>query len=246
MSKLSSILQNRFQKKEKPKMGELGSKTSQGELTPFSGLFGTPKSGEKEEKELSEILMKYASDVTLDFSKDLHSLLSLTAEVKAINNQAALLHGERIKKAQEILKNYREGAFTAWLNCTYGNRQTPYNFLQYYEFYLKMPKALHPQIEAMPRQAIYTLASREGDLAKKEDIVRNYKGESKLQMISLIRAFFPLDAKDRRRENIAVNCIKQLERLQELFTRQSVKFSSKEKLYLLEMLKVLKQEINKG
>jgi len=240
MAKLSSILQGRFQKKEKPKMSELGSKTSQGELTPFSGLFGTPRSGEKEEKELSELLLKYASEEQIDVSKDLFSLLALTAEVKAINNQAALLHGERIKKAQEILKKYREGAFTAWLKCTYGNRQTPYNFLQYYEFYLKMPKVLHPQMEAMPRQAVYTLASREGEFSKKEEIVKNYKGESKQQMIALIRSFFPLSDDDKRREKVVENSIKQLERLKTLFVQNRPRMTTREKNRLLELAEQLK------
>lgn len=66
---------------------------------------------------------------------DLAELSLITSEVKAINNQAAILHGERIKKAQTLLKSYQEGAFSAWLNATYGNRQTPYNLMQYYEFF---------------------------------------------------------------------------------------------------------------
>ena len=78
MAKFSSILQGRFQKKEKPKMEELGSKTSQGELTPFAGLFGNPKTSEKEEKELTEILQKYSSEEYMDFTEDLRLLLALT------------------------------------------------------------------------------------------------------------------------------------------------------------------------
>jgi Uncharacterised protein family (UPF0137) len=240
MAKLSSILQERFRKKEKPKMSELGAQTSQGNLTVFSGLFGMPSSGEKEKKELAEILSKYASDDAIDISYDLSSLLAITEEVKAINNQATLLHGERIKKAQEILKKYREGAFTAWLHAAYGNRQTPYNFLQYYEFYSKMPKSLHPQMEAMPRQAVYTLASRVGEFSKKEEIVRNYKGETKQQMITLIRSFFPLKEGDKRGENIVENSIKQLERLNTTFRHAQPKISAKHKQRLLELLELLK------
>ena len=244
MAKLTSILQERFRKKEKPKMSELAEKTAEGQLTVFSGLFGMPRTGEKEKREITELLSKYASDGTADISQDLSSLLALTAEVKAINNQAALLHGERIKKAQQILKKYREGAFTAWLNATYGNRQTPYNFLQYYEFYLKMPKALHSQIEAMPRQAIYTLASREGELTKKEEIVRNYMGETKQQMITLIRSLFPLSQDDKRGENIVENALKQLERLGTIFSLGKPQLSAKQKAALLERLELLKNYIN--
>lgn len=244
MAKLSSILHDRFKKKEKPKMSELAEKTSAGQLTAFSGLFGVPHIGEKERVELAELLAKYASEVEVDIAKDLDSLLALTSEVRAITNQAALLHGERIKKAQEILKPYREGAFTAWLNATYGNRQTPYNFLQYYDFYLQMPKTLHRKIEMMPRQAVYTLASRDGALVKKEEIVRNYNGETKQQVISLIRNLFPLKDEDKRRENIIVNSLKQLERLNLTFSHLKPKLTPKQKRLLLEQLELLKSTIN--
>jgi hypothetical protein len=244
MAKLSAILQERFQKKEKPKMGELGSQTSQGQLTPFSGLFGVPSAKEKEREELTQILAKYAFEEGKDIAQDLSSLLAVTVEVKAIHNQALLLHGERIKRAQEILKKYREGAFTAWLKCTYGNRQTPYNFLQYYEFYLKMPKVLHSQIEAMPRQAIYTLAAREGELSKKEEVVRSYKGETKQQMIALIRSLFPLKEEDKRGEKIVENSIKQLERLHLTFLHAQPKISFKQRQRLLKLLDLLETAIN--
>ena len=98
-------------------------------------------------------------------------MISLTCEVKAINNQAAILHGERIKKAHQILTPYKDGAFTAWLISTYGNRQTPYNLMQYYEFCEAMPKNLREQIEWMPRQAVYVLATRTGEWKIKQEIV---------------------------------------------------------------------------
>ena len=40
--------------------------------------------------------------------EDKEALYSLTAEIKSIHNQSIILHGERIKKAQEILKKYVE------------------------------------------------------------------------------------------------------------------------------------------
>ncbi len=229
MAKLSSILQQRFLKKEKPKMSELAEKSSQGELTVFSGIFGVGKLGEKEKTAISELLQKFSPEESLDISADLTSLLAITSEVKAINNQAAILHGERIKQAQTILKNYRDGAFTAWLNATYGNRQTPYNFLQYYEFHSQIPKTLHAQIESMPRQAVYTLASRQGSLDQKQEVVRNYKGETKQEMITLIRTLFPLDEKDGRREDVGESTLKTLQRLVTTFERSQVKMSQKQK-----------------
>lgn len=241
LAKLSSLLQQTFRKK--PKAEEQVEKPTEGQLTVFSGLLVQQQAGEKDKEELHELLSKFCSEEEGVLVEDVQALLSITSEVKAINNQAAILHGERIKKAQTILKRYREGAFTAWLVATYGNRQTPYNFLQYYEFYAQMPKTLHPQIESMPRQAVYTLASRDGELEKKEEVVRNYNGETKQQMITLIRSLFPLKEEDRRRENIAENTIKQMHRILTTFTHARPKLTEKQKELLVELLNSLKQEI---
>lgn len=229
MAKLTSILQQRFRKKEKSKINALAEKTTAGEMTVFSGLFDVKLVDEQAKESLSALLHKFSPQENRDLSQDLNTLLSITSEVKAINNQAAILHGERIKQAQTILKNYQEGAFSAWLVATYGNRQTPYNFLQYYEFYSQAPKTLHAQIEKMPRQAVYTLASRQGNFAQKEEIVRNYKGETKEQMVSLIRSYFPLDEQDKRKGNVGVKVLKQLQALTALLERSQCKMSKRQK-----------------
>jgi hypothetical protein len=241
MAKLSSLLHERFKKKEQPKISELAEKTSEGHLTPFAGVFGLCRTEEKDRIHLKELLHKYAVEEHIDISNDLSFLLEITAEVKAIHNQAAILHGERIKRAQDILKKYREGAFSAWLVATYGNRQTPYNFLQYYEFYKKMPHSLHPQIEAMPRQAVYTLASREGELSQKEEIVRNYKGETKQAMLTLIRSVFPLQEGDLRKEDLATAALKQLQQVQN--SLKNVRFNSQQREYALELIALIQNEV---
>lgn len=245
MAKLTSLLNERFVKKEKPKMSALAEQSSEGNLSSFAGIFGVAKIGDQEKEMISSLLKKYAHDEEEDRSKDIHHLLLITSEVKAINNQAAILHGERIKRAQDILKKYKEGAFSSWLLATYGNRQTPYNFLQYYEFYSQIPKILHPQMESMPRQAIYTLASRQGEFSQKEEIVRNYKGESKQELITIIRNTFPLDQKDGRRENVAEGSILALKRLVASLENRSATFSSQQKkqaAHLLSQLQSLIEE----
>ena len=108
-----------------------------------------------------------------------------------------------------------------------------------------MPKTLHPQIESMPRQAIYTLSSRDGALSKKEELVRNYKGETKQQMITLIRSLFPLKEDDKRGENIAQSSIKHLQRLVTTFAHAKPKLTAKQKTELLELLDTLKSQIQK-
>lgn len=253
MVKLASILTQRFKKKEQTTTVELTEQLSEklpekipeqnNQLTPFASLFGVKKPGEKDKEQLEILLEKYKMDDSFDYTQDVDSLLEITSEVKAINNQAAILHGERIKHAQEILKKYKEGAFTAWLKATYGNRQTPYNFLQYFLFYSNTPKELHNQIEVMPRQAIYTLASRQGEQQEKEEIVRNFKGESKVELLSIIRKKFPLNESDKRKENIVESSLTHLKRLVDQFERPNLKMTQEQNEDLLKQVKQLERLI---
>ncbi len=217
MSKVNDLLFSRLKKKF-TKMTELAEISSKGNLSSFSGVFRVHPLSFNEHEELQQLLNTYKNENPID--EDLKSLAAITSEIKAINNQAAILHGERIKKAQEILKKYREGAFSAWLLATYGNRQTPYNFLQYYEFYLQLPPQLHTKLDEMPRQAIYTLASRDVPFDQKEAILKNYNGQTKNEVLSLIRSTFPLDDQDGRKEDLALQVIVGLKKIQRLLNEK--------------------------
>lgn len=236
MGNVNTLLSQRLNKNEKSsKMAEMARQSATGNLTSFTGLFSLAELSENEKGFLETLLHEYSNGQNT-FSGDLHSLISITSEVKAINNQAAILHGERIKKAQEILKSYKEGAFTAWLIAAYGNRQTPYNFLQYYEFYTAMPKNLHSQIEAMPRQAIYTLASREGPIDKKKEIVESYSGETKAEMLTIIRTCFPLSEKDLRKEGFAESAVRLLTKLLSCMQNSQTAITKNEKTEIYTLL----------
>ena len=212
-------------------MNALVEKANEGGLSSFSGMFRVSKLNPSETSALEAILKNFSQDST-DIAKDLSALSTITSEVKAIANQAVILHGERIKRAQNILKNYLDGAFTAWLFATYGNRQTPYNFLQYYEFYTQMPQGLHAKIDQMPRQVIYSLASRNGDFSKKEKIIENYSGETKQELLSLIREEFPLEDTDKRLPNMAAHAIGFLKKAKEMLKKRTCVPSDAEKKVL--------------
>lgn len=217
MSKFNDLLHLRFKQKDsKQKMEALVERANNGELSSFSGVFRVAELNEKEKDDIASILHTYKLSETDEIEPDLKTLMALTSEVKAITNQAVILHGERIKKAQDLLKNYREGAFTAWLFATYGNRQTPYNFLQYYEFYSILPQTLHPKLDQMPRQAVYSLASRNGPIDKKESIVKNYTGQAKDELLKLIRLEFPLPDDDKRSPQLAHNAVQFLKKTRDL------------------------------
>lgn len=243
MVKVNSILDQRIKKPSNTsKMAAMAKQSATGNLTSFSGIFSVMDLNDKEKENLAEILRNYANEEQ-DTHNDLELLISLTSEVKAINNQAALLHGERIKKAHQILIHYRDGAFTAWLIAAYGNRQTPYNLMQYYEFCEAMPKQLRPKIELIPRQAIYVLASREGDLDKKQEIVENYQGQTKAEMLSLIRQIFPLDRGDRRQQKTGKALILHLQRLYQQLSQTPQEFTTSQKKQAISLLQQIQQLI---
>jgi Uncharacterised protein family (UPF0137) len=241
MAKVNSLLTQRLKMatEKLSKMTTLVERSSSGNLSSFSGVFRVAALTEKERESLFTLLSEYKSEEQ-EISDDLFQLSALTAEVKAINNQAIMLHGERIKKGQEILKNYRDGAFSAWLIATYGNRQTPYNFLQYYELHQVVPEPLHAKLDEMPRQAVYSLASRAGDQGQKIAIIENYKGEPKQELLKLIRDTFPLARSDRRAQDLAGGAINQLRRFHSQLISPSFAPTAKQKRELLDLLKELK------
>lgn len=239
MSNVNTLLTERLKKGDHTsKIAALAKQSANGNLTGFAGIFSVSELSVHEKQTLEEILRGHAQDESR-LQQDLENLISLTSEVKAINNQAALLHGERIKKAHAILTHYREGAFTAWLLATYSNRQTPYNFMQYFEFYEALPKVLRPQLEKMPRQAVYTLASRQGPLDQKKVIIETYAGETKEELLTLIRDRFPLDELDRRRQNQGDNALRALRKAYTILTRGRVRLSKSQKEELTELLQAI-------
>lgn len=244
MAKVNELLSSRFKSASQKlsKMTHLAEMSSSGKLSSFSGVFRVTPLTENEEEFLRGILSEYSKE-HLDISSDLKFLSAITSEVKAINNQAAILHGERIKQAQEILKQYRDGAFSAWLVHAYGNRQTPYNFLQYYELYRNVPKMLQEKVDAMPRQAIYTLATRDCPKEDKEEIIKNYQGESKKELLALIRKRFPLAQKDKRAPNISEQIIKQLIQLEKDLSSPRFTPSSGQKKRILEVLQSIQSKL---
>lgn len=243
MSNVNALINERLKKGDRSsKISELAKQTAEGNLTSFTGIFSISDLTDEETHVLEELLANH-SDGKQNLKEDLKKLVTLTCEVKAINNQAALLHGERIKKAHAILTRYRDGAFTSWLTTAYGNRQTPYNFLQYYEFCEAMPKLLRAQIEAMPRQAVYSLASREGPIEKKQALVAKYQGQTKDELLQMIRETFPLALQDRRKENPGEKSILIIQRAIAVMAKARGKLSKSQKESLYELLNTLEDLI---
>ncbi|AFS28525.1 pGP6-D family virulence protein [Chlamydia psittaci] len=239
MGNLKTLLESRFKKNTQDKMETLTRKRMEGEHSPFLSRFSDVKLSPKEEEKFRQLLQHYTFDDQIS-EEDFKSLCNLSAQIKQIHHQAVLLHGERIKKVRDLLKTYREGAFSAWLLLTYGNRQTPYNFLVYYELFSTLPESLKIEAEKMPRQAIYTLASRQGPQEKKEAIIRNYRGESKGELLDIIRREFPLISTDRRQICLAKQALSMLSKGSELLKKCS-ELSPEDQAALEKLIKKLQK-----
>ena len=108
--------------------------------------------------------------------------------------------------------------------------------MQYYDFYHALPAQVRSKAEEMPRQALYTLASRDGDLKQKIAFVTCYKGETKQALLIKIRDLFPLAEQDKRREKRGEALIRDVERIHLLISRKKVRLSKLEKDALKELL----------
>lgn len=137
-------------------------------------------------------------------------LYQITEEIKAISRQGAILLGERVFRARELLKPYRDGTFTKWLEATFSSRKTGYNFLAYYELYIHLPRDdLKEKFKQMPSRAAYILASKEGALHEKVALIEKHSSLGHQELVELIRHTFPSSS---RPNNSSISPIRQLTR----------------------------------
>ncbi len=244
MTKVNTFLTERLKSatSKVSKMTGLAEMSNAGTLSSFAGVFRVTALSTTERTKLSTLLEDHRQEGE-DISPDLQQLCDITAEVRAINSQAAILHGERIKRAQDLLKKYRDGAFTSWLIAAYGNRQTPYNFLQYYELFQALPQVLSIKLDEMPKQAAYILASRQGTLPKKEEIIRNYAGQSKQELLSAIRESFPLAKGDKRSSDAFEQAIRTMQKIEQQLASSPQSPSLKQREQLRTILQALQRRL---
>jgi hypothetical protein len=168
-------------------------------------------------------------------SQHVEQLTDITKQIKCISAQSVLLHGERIKQAQDLLSNYREGVFTKWLMNTYGNRQTPYSMLRYYEFYQSSPKEYRSIIESAPKKCVYLLASREGDHNKKLQLIKEHGKSTQSDLLELIQTTFPTQESDRRKP-LNASTIESISRLCNKLENRSKYISEEDRMKIKKLI----------
>lgn len=131
--------------------------------------------------------------------QDVDQLKQITSEIKAIGKQGIVLMGERVYRARELLKPYKDGTFTKWLESTFGTRKTGYNMLAYYDLYRSLPRDdLRESLKKLPQRTAYILASREGAIDIKAEIISEYSDRPHDELVVLIQEKLPVASGDKR------------------------------------------------
>jgi len=152
--------------------------------------------------------------------KDVEQLKLITSEIKAIGKQGTVLMGERVHKARELLKPYKDGTFTKWLETTFGTRKTGYNMLAYYDLYTALPRDdLRESLKKLPQRTAYILASRDGDIDTKAEIISEYHDRTHDELVILIQEKLPVASGDKRKakssnESLIISMIDAAQKLQ--------------------------------
>lgn len=209
---------------------------------------------EKRKSEIKEILLKYAKEEKRA-EKDLEKVLKFSLEIEGISVQNRILHGERLLEVKEILKGgeskdfgYKDGCFIAWIMKVYGNKQTPYNYINYTSLYKKLPNETREKFLSMPFTAASNLAPKGGlstqDTIEVEpgvlDIIKNSEGKSRDALMFEIRERFK-GTKKGKKPNKAGTLISLLKRVEILLKNEYVKLNNSQRVEFEDCLEELKK-----
>lgn len=176
-------------------------------VNTFNSVFDTKPLDPIEEFNLKTLLIGSSiEDNDERIQTDFEGLTRITAEIKAIDKQATVLLGERVFRAREILKPYKDGTFTRWLESTFGTKKTGYNVLSYYDLYTALPSDhLRDCMKKLPHKTAYILASRDGDIQAKFDIISEHYDKPHKTLVTLIKERLPNKPGDKRSAKISIS-----------------------------------------
>ncbi len=217
-------------------------------------IFDIQKLDELEERRLEKLLVdefKPGQAVSEEqVSQDIETLKHITAEVKSISKQGVLLIGERIHEAREILKNYGDGngSLKKWLEITFSNsRRTAYNALAYFDFHQSLPdEKSRLLLKKMPQKAAYVLASREGEIEIKTEIVRDYHQQKAEEIIPVIQERLPL-SKDKNPlpKDATTQLLEKMDAMAQKIRSRKAQISTSQKTMIEEIILSLQESLQR-
>lgn len=197
MSRPSVITNPAFQQNTSPVVGfNIVAQTNS-----FQSIFNAKPLNKTESTNIENLLAENVQSGISSEEQIRHAseLKRITSEIKAIGKQGIVLMGERVQRARDLLKPYKDGTFTKWLASTFGTRKTGYNMLSYYELYTALPhEDLRDRLKQLPQRTAYILASRGGTLNIKAEIISEHYNCSHDELVTIIQEKLPIASKDGR------------------------------------------------
>lgn len=200
------------------------------QVNGFNSVFNVKPLDESEATSIEKLLVENYRPGSMDedqVAQDVTVLKQLTSEIRAIGRQGTVLMGERVYKAKELLKPYRDGTFTRWLETAFGTRKTGYNALSYFELYKALPKEeLRDQFKKIPLRAAYVLASRVGDIEVKSEIIRDFYEARHDEIVNVIQEKLPVPIEDKRvGKNVNDRLVAQLKEIAKKIKKRKISLS---------------------
>lgn len=180
-------------------------------------------------------------------SDDALELKRLTSEIKTIGKQGIILSGERVKRAQTLLKNYKNGTFVKWIDFTFSNRKTAYNMLSYFDLYNELPnQETKEQFKKIPMKSAYIIASRTANLNIKKEVINQFHDRSISELNIIIDEKMPLAEGDKR--SLKTDNVRLMQILSDAvkkFRQRKNSLTNKEKNQILGLIQVLESIFDK-
>lgn len=178
------------------------------EVNSFNSIFDTKPLEAAEENNLEKMLVEAYQPGMIEevqVQDDVLNLKRLTSEIKAIGKQCVILIGERVYRAREMLKPYRDGTFSKWLDSAFTSRKTGYNALSYYELYNSLPDDLKQNLRKLQHKTAYIIASKPGDIEIKAKIIEECQGKKHNEAMQVISEKLPSHKEDRRTQKVSID-----------------------------------------
>ncbi len=166
----------------------------------FDSIFDIKPLDDDEALKIDDLLLKNRDQISTDqVQDDIESLQKITQEIRAIDKQGIVLQGERAFRARELLRPYRDGTFTSWLEITFGSEKTGHNILNYFDLYKALPgDDFRACLKKIPQKTAYIIASRAGEIDVKAEIIKQNSGKQHKEIIPQIQERLPIPHSDNR------------------------------------------------
>jgi hypothetical protein len=162
-----------------------------GPNNPLKQIFKIKDLKPKEIQDIEILLKENSTKINnFEFQNDFRNISRITTEIRGVNRMHSIFLGGKIIEARNILEKYGDKTFSKWLELTFGNRRTPYDYIYQYEFFSALSEQYQEIALQMPRSILSIVCKKKLPFEEKLELVANYRGEKKHELVKLIKDKF--------------------------------------------------------